>query len=186
MNIALIMKTMGGPPSSTTDKRTSIEIHTDNYIKDCQGQDVEINYKAVVIFTGRSKQKPTTGAIPAGFSIREKIVGWTKSLISVDTEDARDVVQIAIREGWPTNLGGWDRTVSITLPTTPEINASMKTKVMDITHSVLFTMKYKAEIENDRRAQEVTIEVPFQLVEPRRNLEDDFLPTYSATDAQAS
>ncbi|KAF9093368.1 hypothetical protein BGX23_003384 [Mortierella sp. AD031] len=185
MNIALSMKTMGGPPSSTTDKRTSIEIHTDNYIKvedrpmpvyfsnletpaviratDCQGQDVEINYKAVVIFTGRSKQKPTTVRV-----------------------DARDVVQIAIREGWPTNLGGWDRTVSITLPTTPEINASMKTKVMDITHSVLFTMKYKAEIENDRRAQEVTIEVPFQLVEPRRNLEDDFLPTYSATDAQAS
>ncbi|KAF9100302.1 hypothetical protein BGX29_006734 [Mortierella sp. GBA35] len=175
------MKTMGGPPSSTTDKRTSIEIHTDNYIK--------VEDRPMPVYFSNLETPAViraTGAIPAGFSIREKIVGWTKSLTSVDTEDARDVVQIAIREGWPTNLGGWDRTVSITLPTTPEINASMKTKVMDITHSVLFTMKYKAEIENDRRAQEVTIEVPFQLVEPRRNLEDDFLPTYSATDAQAS
>ncbi|KAF9093367.1 hypothetical protein BGX23_003383 [Mortierella sp. AD031] len=119
--------------------------------------------------------------LSAGFSIREKVVGWVKSAVSVNTEQFRDVTQIAIREGWPTNQGGWERTVSVTLPTLPEINASMKTKAMNISHSVLFTMKYKAEDDRDLKAQEVIVEVP------RRNLEtqDDFLPTYNTADAQA-
>ncbi|KAK3810519.1 MAG: hypothetical protein JOS17DRAFT_764140 [Linnemannia elongata] len=126
--------------------------------------------------------------LSAGFSVREKVQGWSRVSAGVDVEFSTDVTQIAIREGWPQNtLGGWTRTVSITLPTAPEINASMTSKVMDISHSVLFTMKYKAEKDSDMKAQEVTVEVPFQLVVPRRNIQaqEDFLPTYSAADAQA-
>ncbi|KAF9127973.1 hypothetical protein BGW39_005449 [Mortierella sp. 14UC] len=127
--------------------------------------------------------------LSAGFSIREKVIGWTKQTAGVDSEISNDVVQLAFREGWPQNQGGWSRTVNITLPTTPEINASMASKTMDIRHSVLFTMKYKAENDKDSKAQEVTVEAPFQLAVPRRNLEaptsDDFLPTYSAADAEA-
>lgn len=126
--------------------------------------------------------------LSAGFSVREKVQGWSRSATGVDVEHVTDVAQIAIREGWPQNtLGGWTRTVSITLPTAPEINASMTSKAMDISHSVLFTLKYKAENDSDMKAQEVTVEVPFQMVVPRRNMQaqDDFLPTYSAADAQA-
>ncbi|KAF9153995.1 hypothetical protein BG015_002138 [Linnemannia schmuckeri] len=125
--------------------------------------------------------------LSAGFSVREKVVGWTQVASGINVEHFRDVAQIAIREGWPQNtLGGWTRTVSITLPTLPEINASMTTKVMDISHSVLFTLKYKAENDKDIKAQEITVEVPFQLVVPRRYIQaqDDFLPTYSAPNAQ--
>lgn len=97
--------------------------------------------------------------LSAGFSVREKVQGWSRVSAGVDVEFSTDVTQIAIREGWPQNtLGGWTRTVSITLPTAPEINASMTSKVMDISHSVLFTMKYKAEKDSDMKAQEVTVE----------------------------
>ncbi|KAF9144418.1 hypothetical protein BGX30_012876 [Mortierella sp. GBA39] len=126
--------------------------------------------------------------LSAGFSVREKVQGWSRVSTGVDVNHSTDVTQIAIRDGWPHNtVGGWTRTVSITLPTAPEINASMTTKVMDISHSVLFTMKYKAENDSDMKAQDITVEVPFQLVVPRRSIQaqDDFLPTYSATDAQA-
>lgn len=97
--------------------------------------------------------------LSAGFSVREKVNGWTRSGTGLDMEYFEDVSQIAIREGWPQNtLGGWTRTVCVTLPTWPEINASMKSKAMDISHSILFTMKYKAENDKDIKSQEVTVE----------------------------
>ncbi|KAG0293845.1 hypothetical protein BGZ96_002229 [Linnemannia gamsii] len=128
--------------------------------------------------------------LSAGFTVREKVNGWTRTGAGVDSEFFTDVSQIAIRDGWPQNtLGGWTRTVSVTLPTWPEINASMKSKAMDISHSVLFIMKYKAENDNDIKSQEVIVEVPFQLVVPRHNIQaqdqGDLLPIYSAADAQA-
>lgn len=75
----LSMKNMARAPSSTKDKRISIEVHSDNYItvdnrsmpvffsnlevpaviqatvtfdndRDCQGLDVEINYKATIVY----------------------------------------------------------------------------------------------------------------------------------------
>jgi hypothetical protein len=100
--------------------------------------------------------------LSAGFSVREKVNGWIRSGAGVDVEFFTDASQIVIREGWPQNtLGGWTRTVSITLPTWPEINASMKSKVMDISHSILFIMKYKAEKDTDKKAQDVIVEGTF-------------------------
>ena len=75
----LSLKSMARAPSSTKDRRISIEVHSDNYItvdnrpmpvffsnleapaviratvtfendQDCHGQDVEINYKAAVFY----------------------------------------------------------------------------------------------------------------------------------------
>lgn len=97
--------------------------------------------------------------LSAGFLVRETVKGWTRVAAGVDIQHSTDVTQIVIREGWPQQtLGGWTRTVSITLPTGPELNASMTSKVMDISHSILFTMKYKAENDSDMKAQEVTVE----------------------------
>ncbi|KAF9912135.1 hypothetical protein EC991_000545 [Linnemannia zychae] len=126
--------------------------------------------------------------LAAGFSIREKVLAWTRQAAGVDTEISRDVAQLAIRDGWPQNQGGWSRTVSISMPTVPEINGSMESKAMDIRHSVVFTMKYRAENDKDGKAKEVIIEAPFHLVAPRRNLEtddDNFLPVYSGANPQA-
>ncbi|KAF9127974.1 hypothetical protein BGW39_005450 [Mortierella sp. 14UC] len=137
---------------------------------------------------GRRRYGQKSVVLVAEFTIREKFFGWSKATAGVDAEASRDVFQIAIRERWPQNqVGSWSRAVSVTFPTTPEVTASFSTKTMDLRHSVLSTMKYKAESDKDSKAQEITVEAPFKLAAPRRYLLqaqeiNNFSPTYNATD----
>ncbi|KAF9928254.1 hypothetical protein FBU30_002521 [Linnemannia zychae] len=129
---------------------------------------------------GCKKESQNIVVLTAGFTIKERVVGYTQGASFMATEQTRDVIHIAIREGWPQGTkGDWVRTVRVTLPSAPDINASMTSKSLDISHAIVFSMKVKAENEADHKAKEISVEVP------RHNIEhhnDEFLPIYNTSD----
>ncbi|KAG0031339.1 hypothetical protein BGZ81_001367 [Podila clonocystis] len=55
----------------------------------------------------------------------------------------KDMLAIALNDGWPSRGAGWERTVRLTLPGPPMLSPSMTTGVLDVWHVLLVTMKVR-------------------------------------------
>ncbi|KAG0019646.1 hypothetical protein BGZ80_005487 [Entomortierella chlamydospora] len=108
----------------------------------------------------------------AYFALREKVDGQANGFSSKFT-NTRNVITLPIRDGWPETAGPWERTVSLTMPTSPGVSPDSKTKYMDITHSLALVMKVKAEGEKEFLIQESEIKAPVHIVVPRHVTEND-------------
>ncbi|KAF9169371.1 hypothetical protein BGX21_010716 [Mortierella sp. AD011] len=108
----------------------------------------------------------------AYFALREKVDGRANGLSSKFTS-TRNVITLPIRDGWPETAGPWERTVSLTMPTSPGVSPDSKSRYMDITHSLALVMKVKAEGEKEFLVQESEIKVPVHIVVPRNVTENN-------------
>ncbi|KAF8925778.1 hypothetical protein EDD21DRAFT_448962 [Dissophora ornata] len=117
----------------------------------------------------------------AHFALREHVLGRANGSGGQKFEGSHDVITVPLKDGWPRTAGPWERTVSLTMPTTPQVAVSAKTKWMDITHSLVLVMKIKAESEKDIKAEQFELKANIQIVVPRRTHESggDFLPAYT-------
>lgn len=69
------------------------------------------------------------------------------STVKVQSSDeptpTKDVLAIALNDGWPSGSDGWERTVNLTLPGTPGMSPSMAAGVLDVHHTLVVTMKLR-------------------------------------------
>ncbi|KAF9348632.1 hypothetical protein BGX26_012978 [Mortierella sp. AD094] len=116
----------------------------------------------------------------AYFALKEKVNGRVKAFPDTFT-NTRNAITLPIRDGWPETAGPWERIVSLTMPTWSDVSTSLKSKYMDIIHSLVLVMKIKAEGEIEFLLKESEIQVPVHIVVPRRVSENngDLLPVYS-------
>ncbi|KAF8926673.1 hypothetical protein EDD21DRAFT_90547 [Dissophora ornata] len=123
----------------------------------------------------------TIVVMSAHFALRELVYGRANGHDDVQYDFSYDVITVPLNDGWLRTAGPWERTVNLTMPTTPQVAASAKTKWMDIMHSLVLVMKIKAESEKDRKAEQFELKADVQIVVPRHTPEsnEDFLPTYS-------
>ncbi|KAF9206549.1 hypothetical protein BGZ49_002273 [Haplosporangium sp. Z 27] len=73
-------------------------------------------------------------------------------------------VNISVNTGWPRSADGWERTIFISLPSSPTLSNSMKTRYLDIKHSLIVTMDFKTS-KNKPERMHATLEV--EITSPR-------------------
>ncbi|KAI7821679.1 hypothetical protein BC939DRAFT_201309 [Gamsiella multidivaricata] len=91
--------------------------------------------------------------LAAYFALKQNVVGRATAH-SIIWKYSEDVMTLPMKDGWPRSTDGWERTVHLTMPTSPDVAADTKSKFMDISHSLKLVMKIKAERQNDLQAKE--------------------------------
>ncbi|KAI1317732.1 hypothetical protein EDD11_007906 [Mortierella claussenii] len=131
-------------------------------------------------FSGKFKDQAIV-VTAAHFALIEKVDGRANGATQKYTYE-KSVINVPIPvEGWPKSVGPWEKAISLTMPTTPELVANCKTRWMDVTHFIVLKMKIRAEDEKESKAEEYEIRAEVDIVVPRRAMEDadDVLPLYS-------
>ncbi|KAF9114795.1 hypothetical protein BGX27_009829 [Mortierella sp. AM989] len=115
----------------------------------------------------------------AHFALREKVIGRGNAMPETFI-NTRDIITVPIKDGWPEIVGPWERTVNLTMPMSPSVVASMKSKYMDVSHSLVLVMKIKAD-DKKSKTEEFEIQAPVHIVAPRPTAgnDGDILPIYS-------
>ncbi|KAF9988898.1 hypothetical protein BGZ75_008306 [Mortierella antarctica] len=83
----------------------------------------------------------------ASFTLRE-----TKTFRAMFVRDTHRtevrLLQIPVNAGWPQNVDGWTRTIHITLPSSPVMSTDLRSKYLDITHTLEVLVEYKTSKRN--------------------------------------
>ncbi|KAF8926672.1 hypothetical protein BGZ58_011002, partial [Dissophora ornata] len=59
-------------------------------------------------------------------------------------DSVKEMLNIYLKDGWPKSKDGWEKTVSLTMPRSPDLSVDMKSKYFDVTHTLVMKMKLKA------------------------------------------
>lgn len=121
-------------------------------------------------FTNESKYAgQTIDVLKASFILREHVHGQLVAH-SQEFDHSRDVISVPITQGWPCTTGPWERIVNLTLPTSPELSASTKTRCLNISYSLILVMKLKAGSQKDKKASDYELHGMSCLTTQRRDL----------------
>ncbi|KAK3808748.1 MAG: hypothetical protein J3Q66DRAFT_406036 [Benniella sp.] len=126
-------------------------------------------------FTDKSKYRgQTIDVLKASFILREHILGNAPN--GQQFKYTRDVISVPITEGWPHSTGPWEKTVNLTMPTSPQVSPTTTTKCFKISYSILLVMKLKAGSQKEKKADDYELQVV-----PRHEPEriGDGLPAYT-------
>lgn len=79
--------------------------------------------------------------------------------VQLDASRAAEIVSIPLVSAWPKMAEqSWSRTVNVTLPTSPELTPTTETKVLEVSHVVVVSVRVRAEGEKDRGAEEIRLQ----------------------------
>ncbi|KAF9431176.1 hypothetical protein BGZ94_007627 [Podila epigama] len=65
---------------------------------------------------------------------------YRAKFVSDKREVTEKVMTMAVNTGWPQSATGWERVIHVSLPSTPALSPTTKTKYIDITHCLHFSM----------------------------------------------
>ncbi|KAG0007120.1 hypothetical protein BGZ65_006003 [Modicella reniformis] len=136
-------------------------------------------------FTNKSKYSgQTIDVLRASFILREHVHGYSRNS-DQHLNYTRDVISVPIIEGWPHSVGPWQKTVNLTLPTSPELSPTTTSEFLNLSYSLILAMKLKAGKQRDRKADEYKLQANVHIVVPRRaeaESNGDTLPAYCIAD----
>lgn len=79
--------------------------------------------------------------------------------VRLNASRTAEIVSVPLVSAWPQVAEeSWSRTVNVTLPTSPELTPTTETKVLEVSHMMVVSVKVRAEGEKDRSAEEVKLQ----------------------------
>ncbi|KFH63823.1 hypothetical protein MVEG_10516 [Podila verticillata NRRL 6337] len=121
------------------------------------GQVVLVTVALSPFVCGSKCEGQQVAVVGAQFVVQE--ASSVKVQSSDEPTPSRDVLAIALNDGWPSGSGGWERTVSLTLPGTPVMSPSMAAGVLDVSHTLVVTMKLRTEAAKQVEECKVTLSI---------------------------
>ncbi|KAG0051056.1 hypothetical protein BGZ83_004134 [Gryganskiella cystojenkinii] len=105
-------------------------------------------------------------------------------------DDVLEVLAIGLpKSSWPKSMEGWEKTVKLTLPSSPQLSVDTTSKYLDIYHEMVLTMTVKTNSGGlFMKTEEVKVKLDVQVVAPRPVEDQSTLPDYytSAIDGTSS
>ncbi|KAK3825726.1 MAG: hypothetical protein J3Q66DRAFT_108890 [Benniella sp.] len=106
------------------------------------GQVIPVTIKLHPFNSGCAHEGEEAIVVSANFLLRE-----TKTFRAMFVKDIHEtsekLLNIAINSGWPQSVDGWQRTINVSLPSSPAMSADMQTKYLDITHALVVVVEFK-------------------------------------------
>ncbi|KAG0267368.1 hypothetical protein BG011_006785 [Mortierella polycephala] len=106
------------------------------------GQVVPLTFQLMPFRVGTAFEGEEVVVTSASFTLRE-----TKTFRAMFVRDVHETVDkllhIAVNTGWPQSVDGWQRTIHVSLPSSPAMSTDMQTKYLDITHSLIVAIEFR-------------------------------------------
>ncbi|KAF9187449.1 hypothetical protein BGZ51_001296 [Haplosporangium sp. Z 767] len=106
------------------------------------GQVVPLTFQLMPFRAGTAFEGEEVMVTSASFTLRE-----TKTFRAMFVRDVHETVDkllhIAVNTGWPQNANGWQRTIHVSLPSSPAMSTDMQTKYLNITHSLIVVVEFR-------------------------------------------
>ncbi|KAI1320380.1 hypothetical protein EDD11_001182 [Mortierella claussenii] len=132
------------------------------------GQVVPITLQLDSFRPGSAQVGEEIHVVNASFTLRE-----TKTFRAMFVRDmhetAEKLLHIAVSTGWPQSVEGWERTVNVSLPSSPTMSADMQTKYLDVTHTLAVSIEFKTAKMS--KTEKLKAQFDIHITAPR------FLPT---------
>ncbi|KAF9958389.1 hypothetical protein BGZ65_001493 [Modicella reniformis] len=106
------------------------------------GQVVPITIQLQPFYPGCAHEGEEALVTSANFTLRE--TKMFRAMFVRDThETSEKLLNIAVNSGWPQSVDGWQRTIHVSLPSSPAMSADMQTKYLDITHTLVVMIEFR-------------------------------------------
>ncbi|KAF9950157.1 hypothetical protein BGZ70_001484 [Mortierella alpina] len=107
-----------------------------------QGQVVPITVQLDPFMISSAYEGEEAVVSSANFTLRETKTFRAMFVRDTHTTQAK-VLQIPVNAGWPQSVEGWARTIHITLPSSPALSTDLRSKYLDITHTLEVVVEFK-------------------------------------------
>ncbi|KAG0202646.1 hypothetical protein BGX28_004906 [Mortierella sp. GBA30] len=106
------------------------------------GQIVPMTVRLAPFLAGSAFEGESAEVIGLTFTFRE-----TKTFRAMFVRDIHEtqekLLSIPVNTDWPKSVDGWQRTISVSLPSSPAMSTDMHTKYLDITHSIEIVLEFR-------------------------------------------
>ncbi|CAO3573248.1 unnamed protein product [Mortierella alpina] len=112
-----------------------------------QGQVVPITFRLDPFMTSSAYEGEEAVVSSANFTLRE--TKTFRAMFVRDTHRTEDkLLNIPVNTGWPQSVDGWAKTIHITLPFSPALSTDLRSKYLDITHTLEVVVEFKTSKMN--------------------------------------
>ncbi|KAI8602343.1 hypothetical protein EDD21DRAFT_372115 [Dissophora ornata] len=118
----------------------------------CFGQVVPVTIQVKPCITSSELEGQEIIVTNVSFALQETRTG--RALYTKDVHQLTErFINLSVNTGWPQSIEGWERTIFVSLPSSPALSASMVTRFLDITHSLVVTMEFRSSRMKSGRIQ---------------------------------
>ncbi|KAF9204944.1 hypothetical protein BGZ59_000773 [Podila verticillata] len=159
------------------------------------GQALPLTIEAGPFAAGSMNANKTPVVVSASFKLVEtrkaKLIEERQvEKVRLDASRTTEIVSVPLVSAWPKMAEqSWSRTVNVTLPTSPELTPTTETKVLQVSHVVVVSVRVRAEGEKDRSAEEIRLQLEIKVVPQPTGVfvlpEYEGLPAYEGESSSA-
>ncbi|KAF9959139.1 hypothetical protein BGZ72_010268 [Mortierella alpina] len=111
------------------------------------GQVVPVTLQLDPFMTASAYEGEEAVVSSASFTLRETKL--FRAMFVRDTHRTQvKLLHIPVNAGWPQSVDGWARTIHITLPSSPAMSTDLRSKYLDITHTLEVVVEFKTGTMN--------------------------------------
>ncbi|KAG0328300.1 hypothetical protein BGZ99_005653 [Dissophora globulifera] len=125
----------------------------------CLDQVVPINIAQMPFITGTELEGQGVLVNSVNFVLQE-----TRTARALYTRDVRQLaerfVDLTVNTGWEQSSEGWERTIYVSMPSSPALSASMTSRYLDVVHCLVVTIELRTnKIKTDRIVVNVDVDI---------------------------
>ncbi|KAG0293521.1 hypothetical protein BGZ98_002144 [Dissophora globulifera] len=106
------------------------------------GQVMPVTIQLAPFLPGSSHEGEEAVVTSASFTLRETKT-FRAQFVRDTHETSEKLLNVTVNTGWPQSVEGWQRTIYLSLPSSPDMSTSMQTKYLDVVHSLVIVVEFK-------------------------------------------